>query len=499
MDGQRPGDLLNEPPVGDPPAAPESRKSRKRRGRHAPASGSAGDRARLWPLLTALAACALIAMLLYTLSRLAQWNGFQRTAAEDQTETLADGVVINGVAMGGLDDRAALALLNRQQTQDARAFQYRIIAGDRVWFMTQDDLPLSHPLGTLVSRAMAATRALRLSRGQTVDSPFSARQRLRDQARREGLPFTSLAGYQTADVERYVQGIAGSVDRAPVSAALSAVDFQRRSFSFSDDVPGRQLDQKALTAAITALLDAGETDADITAIIETTPARMTRLRLMNTFGCLEIRSFETRTAGNDAEVRALAEALNGVIVPGGETVSLRGLAEGAVSDYAAANAGRFASAVMDAGLCAGMTLVERSGAEDTPAAERGLDARLDAEADLRLGNPSASPLCVLCYYTPHDGRGRSGSVTLEVYGILRDASESAELSAEVIETLPAGEPEVQINPDLEPGTTLLRREARDGARVRTLLLRKSNGRTYSTDIVATWTYPAVRRLIETSP
>ena len=112
---------------------------------------------------------------------------------------------------------------------------------------------------------------------------------------------------------------------------------------------------------------------------------------------------------------------------------------------------------------------------------------------------SDSPLCLLCYYTPLNSRGTRGSITLELYGILREGGETAELAAEVTATVPAGAPEYQVNEELEPGTTLLRREARDGATVDTLLVKKVNGKVITKDIICTSVYPPAARLIETGP
>ncbi len=488
---------LAELPPRDPLETPyPDRAARKPRGRH---EAARSDRPRLWTGLIIASVVVLIGLMLYAVGRLSRRDAFERLQAADRAQTLADGVTVNSMPVGGLSRAQALQMLNARQLSDGRAFQYRIIAGERVWFMTQADLPLGSNADALIAQGWAASRALRLNRGEILDAPFAARARLRARLSDSGLSLTTLTGYTLDDVTRYAAGIAESVDREPVSAALAAVDFSRRSFSFSEDIPGLRLDQPALVGEITRLLDAGVTDADIEAPVQTTPARITRLRLMNTFGCLEIRSFETRTPGGDEGVQKLTAALNGVIIPGSETVSLRGLAEPTVTDFEQANASRFAAAFMDAGLCAGMSLIERSGREDAADDERGLDARLDAQADLRMKNGAETPMCVLCYYTPHNSRGLAGSVTLEVYGILREAGESAELRAETLEILPAGAPETRVSDALEPGARLLRREARDGARVNTLLVRKSNGRVFSTEVVDSWTYPAVNRLIETGP
>ena len=363
--------------------------------------------------------------------------------------------------------------------------------------MTQADLPLGSDLDAVIAEGWSLSRRLILATGETVDAPFAARSRLRAQIAREGAALSSMTGYDVKDIARYAQALAGEADRGPVEAQLLSVDFSRRDFTFSDDVPGLRLDQKKLADEIARLLNAGVTDADIEAPVEEVPAAITRLRLKNTFGCLEVRSFGTTTPDGDRQVRDFVTALNGTIIPSGQTVSLRGvLGEAGDGD---ANADGFASALFSAGVCAGMRLVERAPQEDADVKTRGLEARLDASADLRLRNDAKTPLCVLCYYTPMNGRGTRGSVTLEVYGLLRQGGETAGLEARVTRTLPAGTPEYRVDPELEPGTQLLRREARDGAEVDTVLVIRVNGRPFSSEVICSAVYPPVCRLIETGP
>ncbi len=470
---------------------------RQRRGRHT-ASRRQPERTGLSTVVTFASIAVLAILLLVLVSRLAGWDAFKRMRIADRAPVIADGLTVDGVDVSGFTRAKAEALLNTSNAPETSAFQYRIHVGGQVSVMSEADLPVGSNLDAVLDQAWSLSRRLVLSQGETADSPVAARIRLRDQIRREGAALSSMTGYDVTDITRYVDALAVRVDRQPVDAALISVDFSRRDFMFSDDVSGLTLDCDGLVEEIARRLNAGETDADIEAPVTLVPAVISRLRLKNTFGCLEVRNFDTDTPGGDQAVRAFVSAVNGAIIPGGETVSLRGLLED-TAKYESANADRFATAMFSAGVCAGMTLVERAPQTDTGLKNRGLEACLDAEHDLRLKNTARTPMCVLCYYTPLNGRGTRGSVTMEVYGIMRQGGETAELTAEVTETKSAGTPEYQVNPDLEPGTTLLRREARDGATVNTVLLRKVNGRVYSSDIICTAVYPPVSRLIETGP
>ena len=469
-----------------------------RKGRHT-AAKRPEEKSVFHTVLMVLSVAVLAGLLLAGVSRMNAWSAFKRQVAEDRAETLAQGLTVDGVQVGGFTRKKAQALLASPQSAEVQAFTYRIHVQDKISVMTEKDLPVGSDLNAVLSQAWSLSRRLTLSRGETVDSPFAARARLRSRLRQEGAALSSMTGYDVEDVSRYAKALAQQADREPVNASLISVDFMRRDFGFSDDVPGLTLDQEGLTAKIAALLASGATDADIEAPVTVVPAPISRLRLKNTFGCLEVRSFETETPGGDGAVRAVVTALNGAIIPSGETASLRGLLEGSVENYASAPVNSFATALFDAGLCAGLRLAERHPQLDADEKLRGLEAALDAEKDLRLQNAAQTPFCVLCYYTPMNGRGTRGSVTLEVYGLMRQGGETAELNAKVTETLKPGTPEVRIDPGLEPGTTLLRREARDGARVDTVLVKKVNGKAYSTEIVCSALYPAVSRLIEKGP
>ena len=487
--------LMDMPEKGD--ASRREAARRQRKGRHT-ASRQAPERAGLSTAVTFASIAILAVLLLLLVSRLAGWDAFKRARMTDRAAVLTDGLTVDGVDVSGFTRAKAEALLNASDAPETNAFQYRIHVGNQVSVMTEADLPVGSNLGAVLDQAWSLSRRLVLSQGETVDAPIAARTRLREQIRRDGAALSSMTGYDVTDITRYADALAARVDREPVDAALISVDFSRRDFMFSDDVSGLTLDRDGLVEEIARRLNAGETDADIKAPVTLVPATIARLRLKNTFGCLEVRNFNTDTPDGDQAVRTFVAAMNGAIIPGGETVSLRGLV-GDSAEYEAANADRFATALFSAGVCAGMALVEREPNMDAELKNRGLEARLDAEHDLRLRNGARTPMCVLCYYTPLNGRGTRGSVTMEVYGIMRQGGETAELTAEVKETKPAGTPEYQVNPDLEPGTTLLRREAREGATVNTVLLKKVNGRVYSSDIICTAVYPPVCRLIETGP
>ena len=483
--------------TGRPDQSPVPRRGRN--GKHVMAPGSRPEKPVLWTAMTLASLAVLIVILFAVISRITQWTAFRQIQQQDRSDTLTEGVKVDSISLGGLTRGQAMALLSSRAAPPSAGFRYTIHVGDMAWFMTQDDLALDRNDSVLVEQAWSASRRLTLGRGETLDSPIAARTRLRDRIRDSGMDLSSITGYQLDDIARYVDGLAAGIDRDPVSASLVSVDFSTRAFTFSEDIPGRRLDRTALTREIAALLDAGTAEAEIEAAVISLPARTGRLRLKNTFGCLEVRSFETETPTGDDPLRAVVKALNGAIIPSGETVSLRGLISSLSVDYDKANVDRFATALFDAGLCGGMNLVERSALYTVEDKKRGLEAHVDGEADLRLRNGADTPLCLLCYYTPLNARGTRGSVTMELYGILRQGGETAELSARILKTLTAGPAEVQVNPDLEHGTALLRREARDGAEVSTLLTRRINGRVYSTDIVCTTIYPPVCRLVETGP
>ena len=501
-DWRRVDENADAPVFQEKPEQPDtSRRAQARRyrkGRHTAPKNRSG-RPAFYTVLLILSVSVLVILLLTAVARLTRWEAFKRQMAEDQADTLAEGLTVDGVHVGGFTRKKAEALLASPASAEIQTFSYRIHVQDQMCVMTEKDLPVGSNLDAVLDQAWSMSRRLAMSRGETADSPFAARARLRNRLKQDGASLSSMTGYDIRDISRYADALAEQVDRSPVNAALISVDFTRRDFGFSDDISGLILDREGLIAEITRRLTAGETDADIEAPVTVVPAAISRLRLKNTFGCLEVRSFETETPDGDAHVRSVVNALNGAIIPSGETASLRGLLEGSPESYQAANTDSFATALFDAGVCAGLKLVERHPLEDVEEKNRGLEARLDDEADLRLQNTDQTPFCVLCYYTPLNGRGTRGAVTMEVYGLLRQGGETAELTAMVTETIRAGGPEYKINAELEPGTVLLRREARDGAKVNTLLVKKVNGRAYSSEIICSSVYPAVNRLIEKGP
>ena len=256
-----------------------------RKGRHT-AAKRPEEKPLFHTVLMVLSVAVLAGLLLAGVSRMNAWSAFKRQVAEDRAETLAQGLTVDGVQVGGFTRKKAQALLASPQSAEVQAFTYRIHVQDKISVMTEKDLPVGSDLNAVLSQAWSLSRRLTLSRGETADSPFAARARLRSRLRQEGAALSSMTGYDVEDVSRYAKALAQQADREPVNAALISVDFMRRDFGFSDDVPGLTLDQEGLTAKIAALLASGATDADIEAPVTVVPAPISRLRLKNTFGCL---------------------------------------------------------------------------------------------------------------------------------------------------------------------------------------------------------------------
>jgi len=127
---------------------------------------------------------------------------------------------------------------------------------------------------------------------------------------------------------------------------------------------------------------------------------------------------------------------------------------------------------------------------------RGTEAVVDDGSDLVMQNPYEYPLCLLCYYTPRNGSGTQGSVTMEMYGMRREAGISVKLETRVLSTEKTTETTVRYNPGLPEGVTLLTGRGEDGAEVATLRTTYLNGRAISSDTVCTSNYPPRPREIE---
>ena len=455
----------------------------------------------LWKVLFPESAALLAALLLIVFLYRAPWVSFRSGADALHSDRFFSGVTVDGTDVSGMTYSQAASVISGTARADRDEVRLTIRIGEATAVFSSADISYSRNVNDALDRAYAAGRSWDGAALEEGNSPHEEKLRAVRTLRNKGEFFTSSAAYSRRDVESYVAALALQVDQPAVSSRLRDVDFVHRTFSYTDDQSGVRLDQEDLVTQICAALDEGLTEGTVQAHMAYAAPAVRKTDLMNRFGLMNVRAVSTGTAQGDASLKALVKALNALVIQSGDQISFLAVLEKAgyellpFADDPLPT--QIASALMDGGLCAGMTLKTRFPLpEKSGLVPAGTEAAIAKGQDMVLVNESGSPACILCYYTPRTSAGTAGDVTIEWYGLTLNAGEEVALAAEKTGETAPGEPVYQQNSALPPGRKFLMQEQAPGEEWVCCRVYFHSGREYRRETLFTTSYPAKERVIE---
>lgn len=419
-----------------------------------------------------LTVCMLFYAYIFAQEQIMAYRDFQRIVGIVSGETFYPGVVVDGVDLGGKTMEEALALLSSHETASVQGFEVFLTADGKTWRLSSDEIPLSWNTETILQQAYA------LGRGGSLEDRYAAIQRLET----VGAYYESNYTYDKAQVREITDAIAQELHIDGWDARVVAFDVANRSFAFSDEQVGRDVDADELYQTVIEQLDAGAQGVTIPVhMMEITPS-VTRAQLEADYGL--ITSFTTKTTDNNnrnTNIRLAAEALNGAMVDanGGE-ISFNSLTGERTKEKgykeAAAIAGGSSVQEVGGGVCqvattmfnallrANCEIVTRyPHAWPADYVPRGEDATVDwPGVDLVMRNDGPAPLFLAAWYEDRQ-------VTVEVYGLSLGMGVTIDLYTETIYTDEVEEEDTvyTYNPNLAVGTVNKIKNAHEGYRTQT--------------------------------
>ena len=443
--------------------------SGKRRARRAAARVYKSEGKKPFPIWTlpAIATCvAVLSVLIYALSgAYAQYEGYRAMAARVNVDTFYQGITVNGVDVGGMTMEEALAKIGEGDAVSQGEFAVVVASGEKRWRISSQEVPLRFDTQEVLSRAWA------LGRSGSLSERDAAIARLKS----EGAQFQTSMGYDREKVRELTDIIASRLSVAATDARLYAFEVATRTFTFTPEAQGYQVDADKLYRDVIAALDAGEYDAVITPEGTVTQPVITRDALASRFGM--IASYTTETTNNqnrNTNIRLSAEAINGRVVQPGETLSFnectgertsaKGYREaGAISggvlvDATGGGVCQTSSTLFNAVVRADLEIVERS-EHSWPSTyvPKGEDAAVDwPRLDFVFKNNKDTPVFIIAEYADQQ-------ITVSVYGELLAPGVTIGLDSTLIRTLvPSDEVLYVQDTSLPAGTSKAGRQKRTG-------------------------------------
>ena len=293
--------------------APAPRKTGKK--------AAARRRAQLRKAAAVLAGSALVLALV-----VAGVMGGTRLLDIKQTLDRGDGVFypnifVNNIPLEGRTLDEAAAIVTQQVKAQIASFSITLRTTDgsgRSWNITGDDLRMQYDVADQLDQLWA------------IGHTGSASSRYEQVKALEGeavMRYTTLS-YDLSSVNQILTQIKQEVDRAPVSATRVSDDTQWPPFSYTDDVPGQELDISGLNERICAMVDtlqSGTVDLSPT----TVQAPVTRAYLESQI--VQLSTYETAIGatsdpGRFINIEVGTKKFDKLIIKSGESVSFNKVA-----------------------------------------------------------------------------------------------------------------------------------------------------------------------------
>lgn len=428
-----------------------------------------------------------------------QMAAYEAYAAIRQTvgeTTFFKGVKIDGIDLGGMDMPQAQALIEDRQAQTAEAFSLVVAAGEKRWRITSEQVPMTFNAQTMLERAYAVGRT----------GTLEQRYRAIENAAKNGVDFQTGFSFDRDAVEDLTAIIADSLDYAAKDATLDAFDVNQRTFTFSKESDGYQVDRQKLSRDILDALDAQAYDSVIIVDGNRIKPQVTLDQLEGHFG--RISSFTTKTTKDkdrNTNIALSANALNGKVVMPGETLSFNdctgqrtgakgyreagAIAGGVLVDDTGGGVCQTSSTLFNAAIRADMKIVERT-AHSWPASyvNKGEDATVNwPSLDFVFRNEGKFPVFIVSWFEKQ-------SVTVEFYGQMLEDGKTIDLESEVIKTIkPSDDILYTYDETLPKGTRQAGRKKRTGYVVDTYkVYRDHTGSEMNREKLWTTTYRATQ-------
>ena len=478
--------------------------------------GDGKRRGHAWTIMAVVSGVLLALFILLISNAYNAYAPFRVKAESGKGDTFIAGVIVDGVDIGGMTYQEAEQALAQSDVHTSQTLQMTIRVDNSLFSLTDSDVPFARNTQAVLAKAYSLGRQSTTVTLGTSVTPMEWRYQYRQYiAQQKAYLYTQIT-YDKADVHTFVNALAASVYVEARDAMVATFDFTSRSFTFTDEVTGKNLDTASLYDAIIAQLEKGTYNAVIqTATTSVMPA-VTRVELKNTF--TKISSYTTTTTADfnrNTNVNLAAYAVNGTVLNAGETFSFNSVtgqrttakgyleaaavAGGTTTDEVGGGVCQVSSTLFNAAMTADLTLVSRS-PHTWPSTyvEPGRDATVNwPNLDFKFKNQRDTPIFIVCYYTQGKTMAAKGTLTVEIYGVTLGTGETVELVTKLISTeTPPSEPIYERNTSLEPGTEQVLKKARTGYVYETYRVYKRSGAEYKRELLCTSTYKMIQEVIE---
>ena len=425
------------------------------------------------------------------------------------TDRIFPGVYIDGIHVGGMTREEAAEAVSQVQGGAGSAFRILVTVGEYTWSVDSNTVPLYRNIDEVVAQAYAVGRMNTTVIRGTTTTPFRQRLSTVQDALTNPRSYQTVTTYDRDVVRQIVDGIAASVNREPVNAAVESFDPISKKFTFYPDESGVYIDAEQIYQTVVGFLDSGVYEQTIWVEPQLQLASVTKAELMNSFGM--VSSFTTQTtssANRNTNIKLSAEAINQKMVMPGATFSFNqatgqrtaengykpaaAIAGGETFDEIGGGVCQTSTTLFNAVARANLKIVDRDPhAWPSNYVDKGEDATVNwPNLDFRFKNDTDWPIFIVAWY-------KDRKVTVEIYGKMLEEGVTIDLVSETTYTKePPAEPLYVYNADLDVGEEKRTVQARTGYTVETYKVWYKNGKEIGREKLHTSHYKMYQETIE---
>ena len=437
---------------------------------------------------------------------------FEACQKEIYTDRIYPGVYIDDIHVGGMTREEAAAAVREKADMSGVEFDITVTVGNQSWHVNPERVPVTRNVDEMVETAWAQGRGNTSRLRGSGKTPFQERVDRASDLRSFPVSLNTVKTWDHDALRELCTGIVNYVNRDPVNSTVATFDFNTKTFTFTDDLPGAYLDAEELYNRVAEKLDAGDYFNSIFVTPEKRIADVTRTELMNSFGL--ISSYSTKTTSNNnrnTNIRLSAQAINGTTVLPGEIFSFNGttgertvekgylpaaaISGGQSRDEIGGGVCQTSSTLFNAVARADLEIVERSPhAWPSSYVEKGFDATVNWPGlDFKFKNNTDWPIFIIASYADR-------VVSVSVYGMSLGVDTAIDLESVTTKTIPQPEGvNYVINTNLRPGQSEKTVTGRKGYVVETWKIWYQGEREIRRELLFTSTYKAYQETIEYNP
>lgn len=414
------------------------------------------------------------------------------------SKTIAKGVFVNGISLGGLTKEEAVSLLQKELKAPSD-FSLTLKYQDKVYRLTAKDINLAYDYQEIVDKAYKIGRE---------GNPF---ERIREiyLTDKHGKYFNFYPAYDENKINEFIDKISKEIERNPVDAKIKITRGIRQ---ITEDIEGIKVDKnktlQQLKEVLNDMVEGKIGDAEVHIAVDRVKAKITKTMLemikdkISTFSTI----FNPQDVNRSENLAVAAKAVDGTLLMPGEIFSLNKTLGPRIIENGYKQApviiGNKLVPAIGGGVCqVATTLYNAALRADVKITERyhhtfpvgyvppGQDATISGDVlDLKFENSSPYPMYIEAYIS-------GNQFVVNIYGYAKDPSRRIEIHSEIVEKY---EPKITYidDPTLPEGEQVVNVEQHTGYKVNTYRLIYVNNVLVKKELLYTDVYKPVDGIIK---